>query len=247
MNPVSSEVVRIPLGAGAGAGPGVPAYRAAPAAGQPVASVLVLSEIWSVNPNIRNICERLAQNGIVALAPDLYRGAPAPQESDPAAAITQSFLDYDDARGIRDGRAFTRWLRAHAPAGVPLYIWGFCMGGRFAHYLGACGEPVAGVVNFYGRLVFDRQPNKPFIPMDFADLIEVPYLGLFGEFDPIVPERDVETLRAKFLARGHSHRLQVFKGAEHAFFNQTRASYNAAAAATAWDITLNFFVNGSLD
>ena len=43
------------------------------------------------------------------------------------------------------------------------------------------------------------------------------------------------------------HRLEVFKGAEHAFFNQTRASYNAAAAAEAWDITLQFLRTGSLD
>ena len=243
MIPIASDDVRIPLPDGIE----VPAYRSMPKAGPAVASVLILSEIWSVNPNIRSICDRLAQSGIATLAPDMYRGGTAPQESDPADAVAQSFLDYDDAQGIRDGRAFTRWLRAHSPAGTRLFVWGFCMGGRFAHYLGACGEPLAGVVNFYGRLVFDRQPNKPFIPMDFAGLIEVPYLGLFAEFDAIVPEQDVEELRRRFVARGHPHKLKVFKGVEHAFFNQTRASWNAAAAAEAWDITLRFFLNGSLD
>ncbi|MBI3373127.1 MAG: dienelactone hydrolase family protein [Betaproteobacteria bacterium] len=240
---ITSQDVRIPLGAGIE----VPAYRATPAAAPILASVLVLSEIWSVNPNIRSICDRLAHNGIAALAPDLYRGGKAPQESDPAEVVTRSFLDYDDAQGIRDARAFMRWLRTNSPAGARIFVWGFCMGGRFAHYLGACGEPLAGVVNFYGRLVFDRQPNKPFIPMDLAGLVEVPYLGLFGEFDPIVPERDVEELRSRFAARRHPHLLKVFKGAEHAFFNQTRASYHAAAAAEAWDITLQFFRSGSLD
>ena len=243
MIPTTSEDVRIELSGGIA----VPAYWVTPTTGPVAASVLILSEIWSVNPNIRSICDRLAQNGIAALAPDLYRGGQAPQESDPAEAVAQSFLDYDDAQGIRDGRAFTRWLRAHSPADMRVFVWGFCMGGRFAHYLGACGEPLAGVVNFYGRLVFDRQPNKPFIPMDFAGLIEVPYLGLFAEFDAIVPEQDVEELRRRFAARGHPHQLKVFKGAEHAFFNQTRASWNAVAAAEAWDITLQFFLNGSLD
>ena len=243
MHSMTSEDLHIPLGTGIE----VPAYHATPAEAPILASVLVLAEIWSVNPNIRSICDRLARNGVAALAPDLYRGGKAPQESDPTAAITQSFLDYDDAQGIRDGRAFTRWLRAHSPANVPVFVWGFCMGGRFAHYLGACGEPLAGVVNFYGRLVFDRQANKPFIPMDLAGLIEAPYLGLFGEFDPIVPEKDVEELRARFTARGHPHLLRVFKGAEHAFFNQTRASYHPAVAAQAWDITLNFFRRGRLN
>lgn len=243
MNPILAEETRIPLAGGIE----VPAYHARASSGPTAAAVLVLPEIWSVNPNIRNICDRLAGSGVAALAPDLYRGGQAPREGDAPEVVTRSFLDYDDAQGIRDGRAFVRWLRAHAPPGTRLYVWGFCMGGRFAHYLGACGEGLAGVVNYYGRLVFERQPNKPFTPMDLVGLIEVPYLGLFGEFDPIVPERDVEELRTRFMARGHPHRLQVFKGAEHAFFNHTRTSYHPAAAAQAWDITLRFFIEGRLN
>ncbi|MBL8381064.1 MAG: dienelactone hydrolase family protein [Burkholderiales bacterium] len=239
---ITATDTRIPLAGGVE----VPAYQVMPAADPPVAAVLVLSEIWSVNQNIRSICDRLAGQGVAALAPDLYRGGAAPVESDPPEAVTQSFLDYDDARGIRDGRAFLRALRERAPVGTRVFVWGFCMGGRFAHYLGACGEGLAGVVNFYGRLSFERQANKPFIPMDLADLIEVPYLGLFGEFDPIVPECDVEALRQRFVARGHPHRLTVFKGAEHAFFNHTRASYHPQVAAQAWDITLRFFLEGTL-
>ncbi|MBK8742278.1 MAG: dienelactone hydrolase family protein [Betaproteobacteria bacterium] len=80
----------------------------------------MLSEIWSVDPNIRSICERLARSGIIALAPDLYlRRAAPPGEAirptrsrDPSSTATA-------ARGIRDGRNFTRWLRAHAPASTP--------------------------------------------------------------------------------------------------------------------------------
>ena len=243
MSNIICEELQIPLEAGIS----VPAYRATPQGPPQQTAVLVLPEIWSVNTNIRNICDRLAQQGISALAPDLYRGAAAPQESDAAEVITRSFLDYDDAQGIRDGRAFIRWLRANSPAGTAIFVWGFCMGGRFAHYLGACGDPLTGIVNFYGRLAFERTPLKPFIPMDLAGLIEAPYLGLFAEFDPIVPPRDVEELRSRFTARGHPHRIKIFQGADHAFFNQTRASYHAKAAAEAWDITLNFFRNRSLD
>ncbi len=243
MIPIRREELLLPLGDTID----VPAYRATPAQGPVGASVLVLSEIWSVNQNVRSICDRLAQHGIDALAPDLYRGARAPREGDPAESVAQSFLDYDDAQGIRDARAFMRWLRAHCAPGRPLFAWGFCMGGRFAHYLGACGEPLAGVVNFYGRLVFERQPNKPFIPMDLAGLIEVPYLGMFGELDHIVAQADVAQLRAHFVARGQTHRLQVFEGVGHAFFNQHRASYDAAAATQAWDTTLRFFNTGRLD
>ncbi|MBK7470148.1 MAG: dienelactone hydrolase family protein [Betaproteobacteria bacterium] len=196
MPAIATDHIALPLEAGLA----VPAYRAAPAAGQPVASVLVLSEIWSVNPNIRSICERLAQNGIVALAPDLYRGGPAPQESDPAEAITQ-FLPR-----LRRARGHPRRARLHALAAgarprrrAASTSGASAWGGGFAHYLDACGEPVAGMVN-HGRLVFERQPNKPFIPDGLCGLIEVPYPGCSASSDPVVRERDVETLRASFVA-----------------------------------------------
>ena len=238
----TSEVVHISLEAGSAA----PAYRAAPTVGQSAASVLVLPEIWGVDENIRSVCDRLAQNGFLALAPDMYRGGKAPRETDSPQAITQSFRDYDDAQGVRDCRAFMRSLRAWSPDGARFYVWGFSMGGRFAHYLGACCEGLAGVVNFYGRLAFERERTKLFLPRDFSDLIEVPYLGLFAEDDPIVPLADVEELRSRFVARRHPHLLKVFRGAAHSFFNGTRAAYDAAAAAEAWHLTLRFFQTGSM-
>jgi carboxymethylenebutenolidase len=240
---LDTSTVTIPLEAGAS----TLAYRTQPVGRVSAAYVIVLAEIWGVNTNIRTLCKRLAQAGFCALAPDLYRGAAAPVESDPAGAIAQSFLDFDDPRGIRDCRAVVRWAKAGDAGGAPIFVWGFCMGGRFAHYAGAYCEGLAGVVNFYGRLVFERRPTKPFLPMEVAELIEVPYLGLFGEHDPIVPALDVEALRDRFARRGLPHRLQIFRGAEHAFFNETRPSYHPQAAREAWDIATAFFRTGKPD
>ena len=78
---------------------------------------------------------------------------------------------------------------------------------------------MSGVVNFYGRLRFARQPNKPFLPIELTGLIEVPYLGHFAEFDDLIPLTDVDELKGALAERGVSHRVHVYEGAKHSFFD----------------------------
>ena len=87
MPSMTSEDLHIPLGTGIE----VPAYRATPAGTPILASVLVLAEIWSVNPNMRSICDRLAQNGVAALAPTCIAAASS-CERDPAKTRSQITL-----------------------------------------------------------------------------------------------------------------------------------------------------------
>jgi carboxymethylenebutenolidase len=226
----------------------VAAYAALPAKPEGCPGVLVLGEIWGVNGNIRAICERLAHAGVAALAPDPYRGEAPPRESDPIERVLGFFDRYDDARGIRDCRAALGVLAGglgFAPSA--LFAWGFCKGGRFAHYLGAFDSRLAGVINFYGRITFARDPVlKPFTPLDVAGLIEAPYLGLFAERDPLIAADDVAALRAAFERRGHRHHLHIYAGAEHAFFNDTRPSHHPQVAADAWHTALAFITTGAL-
>jgi carboxymethylenebutenolidase len=224
------------------------AYAALPARAEGCPGVLVLGEIWGVNGNIRAVCERLAHAGVIALAPDPYRGELPPRESDPLERVLGYFDRYDDPRGIRDCRAALGVLAGGL--GVrprALFAWGFCKGGRFAHYLGAFDARLAGVINFYGRIVFARDPLlKPFTPFDVAGLIEAPYLGLFAEHDSLIAAADLEALRECFERRSHRHHLHVYAGAEHAFFNDTRPSYHPQVAADAWTKALAFITTGVL-
>ena len=224
------------------------AYAALPERAEGCPGVLVLGEIWGVNGNIRATCERLARAGVVALAPDPYRGEPPPRESDPIERVLGYFDRYDDPRGIRDCRAALGLLAGGL--GVrprALFAWGFCKGGRFAHYLGAFASRLAGVINFYGRISFARDPVlKPFTPLDVAGLIEAPYLGLFAERDGLIPAADVAALRERFEHRGHRHHLHVYAGAEHAFFNDTRPSHHPQVAADAWAKALGLITTGAL-
>jgi carboxymethylenebutenolidase len=231
------------------AGVAIAAYAALPRAAEGRPAALLLSEIWGLNANMRAVADRVARAGFIALAIDLYRGATPPAYADPLDQVLGFFGRYDDAQGIRDCRAATRFL---AEGGIgarpgPIYPWGFCKGGRFAHYLAAVDNRVAGAINFYGRVEFPRDPRlKPFTPLDLAGLIAVPYLGQFAERDALITHASIEALRAHLAARGAPHRIEILKGAEHAFFNDERPSYDAAIADVAWTKVRHLLATGTL-
>ena len=217
-------------------------HTARPAAA-PRATVVMLGAIWSVTQHIEDLCHRLAQAGYGAIAPCLFRGTGIPARDAAPEVLARTFLDFDDARCVRDLRAVVRAAARGEFGFAPgvLVPWGFCLGGRFAHHLGAFSEHVAGLINFYGRLRFARQPVKPFLPIEVTGLIEVPYLGHFAETDELIPLADVEELRAALQARKLPHRIEVYAGARHSFFDPTRpADHHPEAAARAWATSLEF-------
>jgi carboxymethylenebutenolidase len=223
-------------------GASIRAYVARPTP-TPRVTVIVLGAIWSVTPHIEDLCRKLAHDGYGAIAPCLFRDTGIPACDAPPDVLTRTFLEFDDRRCIRDLRAAARAAADGRFGFAPgaLVPWGFCLGGRFAHYLGAFSEHVAGVINFYGRLRFARQPIKPFLPAEVTDLIEVPYLGQFAETDALIPLADVDELRTALESRGVCHRIDVYAGARHGFFDPTRAAdHHPAAATKAWSTALEF-------
>ena len=220
----------------------IPVYVARAPASAPL-TVMIYSAIWSVTPHIEDLCNRLAREGFDAIAPCLFRGSGIPSRSAPPEVLGQTFLDFDDRRCVRDLRAVTHAARSGelgfgARRLVPL---GFCLGGRFAHHIAALDSTFAGAVVFYGRLRFARQETKPFLPADLTGLIEVPYLGHFAEFDPMIPLDDVEELRSALASRNVPHRIEIYKGARHGFVDPERPmEHNPEAAARAWQTTIEF-------
>jgi carboxymethylenebutenolidase len=220
----------------------IPVYVAQPSA-PPRITVLMAGAIWSVTPHIEDLCNQLAAQGFGAVAPCLFRNTGIPARDALPEVLAQTFLDFDDARCIRDLRAVARAAQrgdfGFAPGGI--VSLGFCLGGRFAHYIAALDSGCAGVVNFYGRLRFARQPNKPFLPADLTGLIEVPYLGHFAEFDALIPLADVDELRAALASRGVPNKITVYAGARHGFVDPERPTeHDPDAAKRAWSATLEF-------
>ena len=213
--------------------------------GSPDASsptVIVLGEIWAVNSQIRGLCRRLAAEGCTVIAPDLYRGRGVPRAEAPQDELNLSFAAFPDVRAIRDLRLLLQAIAAgrFATGRAPPCLWGFCMGGRFAHYMAALDRGLAGAINFYGRLSFPRDGTKPFTPLDLCELIQVPYLGVFAEHDPLIPLTDVNELRQRMRQSNIEGTIRVFDGAQHGFMNETRPAHNPTIAAAAWSLAIDF-------
>lgn len=220
----------------------IPVFVARPEA-PPVLTVVVLGAIWSVTQHIEDLCRQLAAAGFAAVAPCLFRGRGIPARTAPPDVLAQTFLDFDDVRCVRDLRATLAAARAGEFGFAPgkLVPLGFCLGGRFAHYLGAFDNECAALVNFYGRLRFPRQPAKPFLPAEVTGLVEIPYLGHFAQIDGMIPLGDVEELRSALAARGVPHRIEIYERARHGFVDPERPTeHHPDAAARAWTLTIEF-------
>lgn len=190
--------------------------------------VVVLQEWWGLVPHIKHVADRLAAEGFVALAPDLYHGQ-STTEPDEANKL---MLDMKRDVAARDLAGAVRYLAEHPMCSGKVGVVGFCLGGGLA-LLAACGdERVAACVDFYGVLP-GGQPE--------CDRLAAPVLGLFGERDPWAPPSAVEQLQHALQDMGKTVETVIYPNAGHAFFNDTGDSFDAAAAADAWQRTLAWF------
>ena len=218
------------------------AYIARPTAKASGAAVLLFVELWGMTRHMKEVAERLTEVGHIAVVCDLFRGRTPPTPDQPKGEWAQVFQSFDDVACTNDCRMAANWIKGGG-LGAPVdrvFAWGFCMGGRFAHNLGAMSDAVTGVINFYGRVSFPRMENKPFLPIEIAGLIDKPYLGVFAEIDDLIPASDISVLRDRLKGNAAAE-IHVYDGVQHAFFNDHRPEvYDAAAADRAWTKVLGF-------
>ena len=191
--------------------------------------LIVIQEWWGLVDHIKDLCDRFAAEGFVALAPDHYHGQQTRSPDDAA----KLFMALNIAAAGKELRGAADFLLAHrAVMPKKVGVLGFCMGGQLALYAAATqGDRLACAVDFYGI--------HPKVTIDPAT-ISVPVLGHFGLKDSSVPVEGVRRLAAQVEAAGGSFQAHFYE-AGHAFFNDTRPqAYNAEAAALAWDRTLAF-------
>lgn len=191
--------------------------------------ILVLQEWWGLVDHIKDVADRLAAEGYVALAPDLYHGK---STTDPDVA-GKEMMGLDIERAGRDLQGAVDFLVGHdAVAGDKVGAVGFCMGGKLALFAGGGHASIHAIANFYGV--------HPDVKPDFAKM-KASVLCHFGKSDGFVPTEDAEALVAKMKAAGVPTEAH-FYDAGHAFFNDTRPdAYDEESAKTAWARTLAFF------
>jgi len=198
------------------------AYVARPD-GAPKGGIVVIQEIFGLTSHIRDIAEKFAEQGYLAIAPAMFdRVKPG---------IVLDYTDFDAARGtmamldqdqcVSDIRAATEFARSAGKVGVI----GFCWGGAMAD-LAACHGLADAGVSYYGRMTVEWLDKQPTCPM----------LYHYGDRDELITAQDIEKIQ-----RARRGTVHVWGSADHGFCCEDRSSYHKSSATQSMEITLKFF------
>ena len=227
----------------------LPAFVARPEGDGPFPVVIVASEIFGVHEYIRDICRRLAKAGYAAVAPGFFNRVEDPAPLSDMTRIMQivGAANYEQVMG--DVSATLDWVSQQLWANSDkVGITGWCWGGKVVWQACARFAVLDAGVAWYGRLApaanatpVQISGGQPW-PVDLADDLKCPVLGLYGEADTGIPIPTVETMRAALARAGQtSSEIVVYPGAPHGFHADYRESYRADAAADGWSKLLAFF------
>lgn len=200
------------------------AYRAEPA-GAPKGGIVVAQEIFGVNSHIRNVCDRLAAAGYVAVAPALFdrfvRDFESGYSPDEVAHARTHLGKIDWSKMLLDIEAGVKDVQSAGPVGVV----GFCMGGSIAYLAATRLNGLSAAVAFYGGQIVKYADEKPKCPVQMH----------FGDQDAGIPLSDVEII----IEKRPDTEVHVYP-AGHGFNCDERASFHEASASLAWQRTLEF-------
>ncbi|MCS6899306.1 MAG: dienelactone hydrolase family protein [Myxococcales bacterium] len=194
-----------------------------------VPALVLIQEWWGLNDHIRSLIRRMAAEGFLVLAPDLYHGK---STKDPEEA-SRLMNELDTLRAVKEIGGGVDFLRTHDRSNGNVGVLGFCMGGALT-FASACHiEGLGAAVPFYGI--------PPAEKVDYTR-VTAPILAHFASRDGWAqPERAREIQKQIEAAGKSTMRLEIYE-ADHAFMNDTRPEvYNAEAATLAWSRTVEFF------
>jgi carboxymethylenebutenolidase len=209
-------------------------YLATPSSGRGP-GVIVIQEWWGLVPHIKDVCDRFARDGFVALAPDLFHGKTASlQEPDLAGKLV---MEMQLPQAAKEIVAAATWLvDTDRAAGDSVGVVGWCVGGALALYAASLSEEFGAVVAFYPGLGRTDAAKAEYARIRGA------VLGHFAGRDHAYTRERVAELERQLHAAGVNVEFFWYEDADHAFFNDDRPEvYNPDAARLAWDRTVAFF------
>ncbi|MDR1969716.1 MAG: dienelactone hydrolase family protein [Burkholderiaceae bacterium] len=227
----------------------MPVYRAQPEGKTGLPVVLVVSEIFGVHEYIADIARRFAKQGYLALAPDLFvRQGDAKSYTDIPKLMSELIAKVPDAQVMRDLEAAVAWAAANGGNIGKLGITGFCWGGRYTWLFSAHNPKIKAGVAWYGRLVGQPSELTPENPVDVADRLKAPVLGLYGGADAGIPLDSIDKMKAALAkaadagnAAARASQFVVYPDTPHAFHADYRPSFRKEAAEDGWQRTLAWF------
>ncbi len=218
------------------------AYRAQPAGGKNLPTILVVSEIFGVHEYIADVCRRLAKLGYLAIAPELFARHGDPRKLSNVQDILSSIIGkVADKEVMADLDACAAWAQANGGDPARLGITGFCWGGRITWLYSAHNPKIKAGVAWYGRIDGEVNDRTPRWPLDLAGEIKGAVLGLYGGKDQGIPLEDVEAMQSALDKAGGRSRIHVYPDAPHAFHADYRPTYRKEAAEDGWQRLQTWF------
>ncbi|MBE9232619.1 dienelactone hydrolase family protein [Cuspidothrix issatschenkoi LEGE 03284] len=208
--------------------------------------IVVLQEIFGVNAHIRDVTERIAKLGYVAIAPALFqRQAPGFETGytphDVELGRKYAWSQSTASQLLSDIQAAISYLKTLPQVKKDGFgCIGFCFGGHVA-YLAATLSDIKATAAFYGAGITTRTPGGGKPTISRTKEIKGTIYTFFGKEDGSIPPEQVDEIAAEFAKYNISHRVFRYDGSEHGFFCDRRASYNPKAAADAWQQVQQLF------
>jgi carboxymethylenebutenolidase len=220
----------------------LPGYRAMPAGGSKLPTVLVIHEIFGVHEYIRDVCRRLAKAGYLAIAVDMYiRYGETAKMSNVQEILAGPVASAPDAQHMSDLDTCAAWAAKNSGDPQRLAVTGFCRGGRTTWLYAAHNPTLKAAVAWYGHLEGAPKPNQPKSAVDLVGQLKAPVLGLYAGKDQGIAADQVEHMKAELAKAGSKSQIHVYPDAPHAFHADYRPSYRADAAEDGWKRMLEWF------
>ncbi|MCY1199499.1 MAG: dienelactone hydrolase family protein [Achromobacter veterisilvae] len=228
----------------------IPAYRAAPQGKKGLPTLIVVSEIFGVHEYIQDVCRRLAHQGYLAVAPELFARQGDPSKYTEIPKLQAEVIGkVPDAQVQGDLDATAAWAAANGGDADKLGILGFCWGGRQVWLYAAHNPKLKAGAAWYGQLAGEPSDLKPKSVLSLVNELKAPVLGAYGGKDAGIPQADVDRMRvalAQGPAAAKASRIDVYPDAPHAFHADYRPSYRKAEAEQAWTRMLDWFKQNGL-
>jgi carboxymethylenebutenolidase len=223
----------------------IDAYLAQPQAPGKYNAIIVVQEIFGVNEHIKDVTERIARQGYIAIAPAIYQrqapGFAVGYTSEETTVGRQYKVQTKATELLADLQATIDYLYQIPQAKTTgVGTVGFCFGGHIV-YLAATLKDVKATASFYGAQIVNWCPGEDEPTIQQTKNIQGTIYGFFGTADALIPNEQVDQIAAELKKEGIEHQIFRYQGADHGFFCDRRASYHPHAANDAWQKMLDLF------
>ncbi len=223
------------------------AVPAEPAGEHGRAGIVVIHHAGGLSEHIRDVTNRIANLGYVALGVDLYTRDGGPPPMDDLQAMMTRLLAMSDATVLGDLEGAADLLRAREDCDGRVGCIGFCMGGRYTLLFACASNRLDAAVDCWGGFIDAATPEerstpaRPRPPLELANNLACPLMAAIGAEDHNPSPEIGRQLRERAAASGQEVTVDVYQGAGHAFFDDRRPSYRPEPAASLWGQIVPFF------